>query len=216
MTDWDKTDLLARVRRDSRTPANATFPADSDFYAWLTRAEALWKPKLAGIYPYHMFTAPTLMVTSDSGLTYSISGEASPLAIEVYASTNGPRLIAGQFDDPNADYVWEGSQIRMTNATARTYSAGPYARYVAGPAGITASVDSAMKPLFTRQLLVDRALIYWARTNEKDASDFESQEIESWGQIQEALKQSNMFYGDASNRRGRRISGISYLGLRGR
>lgn len=208
--------MLARVKRDARIPSTASFPADADIYAWLTRGEALWKPKIAGVYPYHMYSAPTQMTSSDSGVTYSISAEAAPLAIEVYASLTGPRLIAGQYDDTAADYVWEGSKIRMVNSTARTFNSGPYARYVASPGPIDASTDSTILPSFARQLLVDRALIYWARATEKDASPFEAQEIETWGQVEESLKQSNVTYGDAANRQGRKVSGITYLGLRGR
>jgi hypothetical protein len=215
MALWDKSDLLARCVRDSRTPSTTTFPASADWYAWLTDAESLWKPKLAGRYPNDMWSAPTLMTSSDSGVTYSISGETAPLAIEVYAGLTGPRLRVGQFDDSNADYVWELSQIRMVMNTPRTFAAGPYCRYVSAPGTIDASTDSTMFPSWTRRILVARALISWARASEKDAAPFEAAEIEMWGQMEEALKQSNVTYGDAANRGGSKVRGIGYLRMRG-
>lgn len=203
------------MKRDARIPTTATFPADADLYSWLTRAEALWKPAIAGVYPYGMYSAPTLMTSSDSGVTYTISGETNPLAIEVYASLTGPELIAGQYDDSGADYVWEVSKIRMTNSTARTFAAGPYARYVASPGNVDGSTASTLSPSWTRQILVDRALIYWARASEKDAAPFEAQEIETWGQIEKALKQLNINYGNAANKQGHKVRGIGYLRARG-
>ena len=211
MADWDSADLLARVRRDGRISTSAAFPVTADIYAWLTRAEAHWKPKLAGQYPYHMFSVPTQMTTSDSGVTYVFPSETAPLAVEIYAALVGPRLIAGQFGDSNADYVWEGSQIRMTTNTARTFPSGPYARWVDSPGTIDGSTEPTLAPTFTRQLLVDRALIYWARASQNDPRRFIDQETETWTEVQEALKQSNMFYGDASISQTPRGSGLGYL-----
>lgn len=213
MADWDTADLVARCNRDARIPSTATFPVTADWYAWLTRAEAHWKPKLAAEYPYPMYGAPTLMTTADN-IVYTFGTDAAPLAVEVYAALVGPRLIAGQFADSEADYVWEGSQIRITNNTVRSFPNGPYARWVASPGGIDGSNASTIKPPFARQLLVDRALIYWARAAERDPARFQQQELETWAWVQEAVKQQNVTYGDAANTQRMRVSGLAYLTAR--
>lgn len=216
MALWDTADILARCKLESGLPASTTFPSDANWYTWLTRAEAYWKPKLASQYPYHMFGAPTLITSADSGVTYTFGSEASPLAVEVYTSLTGTRLRVGQFGDSNGDYVWEGSQIRMPGNTARVFANGPYARWVTSPTTIDGSTQPTIKPTWTRQLLVDRALIYYARTPPgQDAERFELQEAETWANVQESLKNSNPFYGDAANSGGR-VSGVRYLGLRSR
>ena len=214
MTLWDAPDCLARCKllsgRDKLT-SDASM-TDANWYDLLTAGEAYWKPKLAGQYPYHMFGAPTQLTSSDGGVTYIFPNESAPLAVEVYAALVRPRLVAGQFGDPNADYVWEGSQIRMTTNTARAFASGPYARWVAAPTTINASTDPTLKPTFARQLLVCRAVIHWAtRGGLRNPQTFRDLEEETWRETQEALKQSNLFYGDAANRQTQRVSGLGYL-----
>lgn len=190
---------------------------DANYYSLLTEAEAHWKPKLAGEYPYHMFGAPTLITSADSGVTYTFSTETAPLAVEIYASLTGPRLILGQFGDPNADYTWEGSQIRSTMNTARIYANGPYARWVAAPIAISSGVDPTLKPIYTRALLVHRAAILWARRGGmRDATPFLELEAETWTEVQQSLKNSNIVYGDAAHSGRQRLRGLSYLWARGR
>ena len=215
MADWDKTDLLNRVKRDGRIPATTAFPADADIYAWLTRAEALWKPRICSVYPYFMFEAPTLMTSSDSGVTYVFASEAAPLAVEVYPALIGEPLVCGQFGDTSADYVWEGSKIRMPGNIARVFANGPYGRWVEAPGTIDASTDSTILPAGARQLLVDQALIYWSRAMPGlDPQRFLDQLDETWASVELSLKQANIKYGDAANRQRAKVSGLAYLHAR--
>src|ERR1700737_1364467 len=199
---WDRADLLARVQRDSGVPTTTAFPTSSDWYSWLTAAEQFWKPKLASEYPYAMMTAPTLMLTADGGETFTFPGETPPLAGEIYPALFGDRMIVGQYGDTGADYVWQVSSIRMPANQPRGFSDGaPYARYVSSPGTIDANTESTMLPAFTRQLLVDRALIYWAtRGGLRDPKEFQTREKETWATLQESLKDMNPFIGDAANR----------------
>lgn len=214
MSIFDSADLLARVQRDSGVVAGSTFPATSDWYGWLSAAQMEWKPKLAAEYPYAMFNAPTIMTTSDSGVTYQFpGGEIAPLAVEIYPSLTGERMTVGQFSDPNADYVWEVSQIRMPMNQTRGFSDGaPYARWVSAPGVIDASTQPTMQPLHTRQLLVDRALVYFCkRGGLRDPKPFLDGETKTWADLQESLKGSNIYYGDAANRSTGKLRGVNYL-----
>lgn len=62
---WDSADLLARVKRFSRLPVITEWPRDEDWYAWLTEAEAKWKPVLALHAPGSMMIGPVKMRTTD-------------------------------------------------------------------------------------------------------------------------------------------------------
>jgi hypothetical protein len=218
MALFDSADCLARFQRDSGVPATTAFPTTADIYSWLTQAQAFWKPKLAAIYPYAMLTAPTLMTTADSGVTFQFPSESAPLAVEIYPSLVGERMIVGQFPDTGADYVWEVSQIRMPANQSRNFSDGaPYARWVGSPGTIDANTQPTMLPAFTRQLLVDRALIYWAtRGGLRDPAPFEKRERDTWAELEESLRNMNPFFGDTANRQSRRVSGLGYLLARGR
>lgn len=192
--------------------------SDANYYSLLTAGEAHWKPKLCSEYPNMMMTAPTLMSTADSGVTYTFGSDTAPLAVEVYGSLTGERLVVGQYGDGNCDYVWEGDNIRMPLNRIRSFPDGaPYARYVPGPVSIDASTQPTMLPAYTRQLIVIRAVILWAlRGNMRDASAFQELEANTWSEIQISLKQSNIFYGDSANRRSVRLRGLGYLWARGR
>lgn len=159
MADWDSPDLLARCKRLRRRPETDEGTEDTDWYAMLTEAEAQWKPVIATHYPNDMFGAPVLMTSSDSGYTYTLPGsEIDPLALLVLESATGAPLKPGAYWDQSSDYVHEGGgTIRMTNGRSRTFSAGPYARYIAGPGTIDASTDSTIKPKRLRLLLVHAA-----------------------------------------------------------
>lgn len=219
MANFDAADLLARVQRDSGVPSTTAFPGSADWYAWLTDAEMYWKPLIAAEYPYFMMNAPTLMTTVDGGITYQFpGGETLPLAVSIYPSITGDEMKAGQFDDVEADFVWEGSQIRMPVNQVRGFSDGaPYARWVSAPGTINGTTNSTMLPLYTRQLLVDRALIYWSeRGGMRDPKPWYARESARWAKIEESLKNLLPKYGDAASRRTSRVWGIDYLVARAR
>lgn len=157
MADYDVADLLARCRRELQRPTTDLAFTDADFYAWLTEAEAHWLPILALHAPGHMLTAPTQLTTTDN-IVYSFPGlTEAPLAVKIWDSLRGVPLVRGDFSDTEADYVWEGATIRMPGNIERTFSDGPYARWIAPPATINVSTDSAIKPARARILLVHHA-----------------------------------------------------------
>jgi hypothetical protein len=125
-------------------------------------------------------------------------------------------MRVGQFGDPNADYVWEGSQIRMPLNQVRSFGDGPYGRWVTSPGTIDATTQPTMKPTYTRQLLVDRALVYFAtRGGLRDPAPYLQREQQTWTELEESLKNSNPWYGDAANRQTGRMRGVGYLLARG-
>jgi hypothetical protein len=184
MATWDKADLLARCKREAGLPAVTEFPADTDWYAWLTEAQHEWMRELAAHAPEYNYCAPTLLVSSDSNYTYKFpspwSGETgvyrSVYACEVYDRRDGALLRPTAYWG-GADYVFEGDKIRMPRGQSRAFASGPYARYVAEPPDITAAIDPVLNPPAARILLVYRALIKWAnRGGMRDPKAFQDME----------------------------------------
>lgn len=160
---WESTDLLARCKRYSDRPATDASFGDPDWYALLTEAEQKWKPILALHLPGPMYNAPQQLTKVGDGETYTFPGETEPpLALELYTGANGNVLSPGAYHDPNTDYVWEGTQIRMVRGRARSFSDGPYGRWVSAPGEIDAATDSTILPAKNRVLLVFDACRRWA------------------------------------------------------
>lgn len=163
MPAWDSPDLLARVKRYAKRPSVDEAFDNGDWYALLTEAEQKWKPILAVHMPGPMYNAPQQLTKVGDGETYTFPDETDPpLAIELYTGPNGNVLTPGAYHDPNADYVWEGTRIRMVRGRARTFSDGPYGRWVSAPGEIDEETDSTIQPAKNRVLLVFDALERWA------------------------------------------------------
>ena len=155
--------------------------ADADWYAFLTEAQVYWYAQFATFVPHVLMGAPTLMTSADSGVTYTFSSSVTPLAVEVYDKLNGFPLRPGAYWDAAADYVWESSKIRMTRSRARTFSSGPYARYITPPTVIDGSTAPTLLPDYTRILLVYRALIDWAERGGMRPSEYwRAKEQDAW------------------------------------
>lgn len=177
MADWDSPDLKDRCVRHRRRPATDEGTDPDDWYALLTEAEAHWKPVLATHYPNDMFSAPVQLTSADGGYTYTLpSSEVDPLALLVLSSATGRPLKPGPYWDRMSDYVLEEGRIRMTLGRAVSFADGPYARYVTGPASITAGVESTIKPKRARLIIVYHACMLDAmRGGMDDPSPYEKE-----------------------------------------
>lgn len=158
MADFDTADLVSRCQLYRRRPATDEATTTANWYTMLSDAERHWKPVIAAHYPNQMYGAPQLLTSSDGGYTYVFpSSEQSPLAVLVLSSATGRPLLSGAYWDSGKDYVLEAGQIRMTLGRAVTFAGGPYARFIAAPAAITASVTSTILPAYLRQIIVYHA-----------------------------------------------------------
>lgn len=201
MATWDSADLLARCVRHSRVPSTATFPVSTDWYAWLTEAQAQWYDTFSAQVPYILMGAPQTLTTADSGATYTFPSSVTPLAVEVYDG-NYRLLKPTAFYDTGGDYVWEGNKIRFPHSEKRpnTY----YARYITPPDVIDGSTPPTLVPAHARRLLVFTALHAWASDTAATAPErFERMIQRAWfgnpvvGDvgILGALKNQNFFMG---------------------
>ena len=78
--------------------------------------------------------------------------------------------------------MWEGNKIRFPGNVAKTFSGGPYARWVAPPTAIDAvPTEPILQPAHARILLVYRACALWASTgNLRDPGVFFALEKSAW------------------------------------
>ena len=224
MATWDAADLLARCQRESGVPSTTAFPADGDWYAWLTEAQALAYDHFAAQVPWVLMGAPVTLTTADSGATYTFASSIVPLAVEIY-DANYRLLKNGAFWDRSADYVWEGNKIRFPRAISKpaTYNA----RFVSPPDEISASTEPTLVPAHHRRLLVYLACALWAsRGDMRDPRPYYELYQRAWlgnPQIGDvgvlgALKMQNPFlgaaaYGGVSNWNAGIDTGAGYVAL---
>ena len=155
MANYDTADLLARAKRYLNRPSSDLGMADTDWYAFFTEGQAKWYEIIASHAPHVLYGAPELLTSADSGATYTFGSTPFPGGqIEVRASRSGPLLTIGQEWDSGADFTWEGDKLRVPDGQTRTFSAGPYARYIAAPTTIDASTAPTLKPPAARRLIV--------------------------------------------------------------
>jgi hypothetical protein len=186
MAQWDSAYCLAECKLLAQRPTTDEQVSDADWYLYLTQGQEYWMGQLVNHCPWTNMTAPTLLTSGDSGYTYPFENDADsvpivPLAVELYESATGRLLRPGTYHDSGADYVWEGDRIRIPKGGTKTWTDGPYARYVKPPNNITASVEPVLKPKRARKLVVYRAVILWASSGGfRDPQPFRDLEDEAW------------------------------------
>lgn len=195
---WDSANLRRKLLNKLRRPAtdeDMLEPDGSTDATWdlLSEAQDYWFRIIASTRPEPLYGAPVLLTTADSGLTYTFGTDANGLAVfpighvEIRESRNG-RVLIPSADWGSGDYVMEGDRIRTPNGKTKTYTAGPYARFVTPPTQISASVQPTLKPASARILIVLRAAINWANQGGlRDPSPWEREEAAAWGTIANAL-----------------------------
>ena len=188
MALYSSSDLLDRFRRYADRPSTDEDLLDADIYAYLTDAQVQVVGELAALFPRLLMSAPTLMTTADSGVTYTVGTDSEGATIypfghaEVYAqATNGQEMYGSTYGAYNGDFVFEGGAIRVPSGNTRTFNSGPYIRYVALPITISASVEPILNPKQVRVLLLYRALVLWANTGgHRDPRPFEDMYQTAW------------------------------------
>jgi hypothetical protein len=181
MATWDSADLLSRCKLLAARPTVDTATSDTQWYSLLTEAQASWYNTFAAQVPWVLMGPPTLLTSTDGGLTFPLPGCVFPLALEVYESIDGRLLKLCSFHDPNGDLVLEGDHLRAPQGKAVTYTNGPYARWANPPDLLDASHAPSLVPPHCRMLLVYRAVAEWAnRGGFRDPRPFYEMEQRFW------------------------------------
>ena len=207
MATWDSASLLAKFKLLAARPSTDAAITDAQIYLLLGEGQFYWAKQMAIHCPEQNMTSGT-MSTSDSGATYTFPSSVTPLRYIIYTSATGDFMRPGSYDDPSADFVDEGSKIRMTRGATRTFSSGPFARYVAPTGDLDGSTAPTLLPTDARLLCVYHAVAeYMRQGGYGDPEPFERKEFTlAWGDprspgdlgIIGALKCQSPFHGMAA------------------
>lgn len=170
MALYDSAALLERLRFFLMRPESDESYTPEQCYMLLSDAQVQVVNEIATHFPRVLMEAPTLMVTADNGVTYTVDAtDADGAAVwpfghaEVYASTgangSGQELYGSTYGGREQDVVFEGGRIRMPNNRPRTFATGPYIRYVKPCPVIDADTAPVLQPKDARILIVYRALV---------------------------------------------------------
>jgi hypothetical protein len=172
VTAFDSADLLAQLADTLNLPTTREV-TDPQLYTLLSNGQRRVMQQLAMHVPHSNYLAPELMTTTDSGATYTFLYYPMGHA-EIRESRDGLVLYpVSDWDDYSDGYVMEGQTIRWPNGRTRTFSAGPYARYVRVPDVISASVEPILKPVHGRMAIVyDAASEYAMQGGLRDPSAY--------------------------------------------
>lgn len=191
MAEFDTADLVQQFKEDANRPATDQSTtgtgADSIIFRYLTRADRHWVGRIAAVAPHFMYGDPVLLATADGGYTYTfgLDSAGNPITpighFELREARDGRLLVPGAEFDPDADFTFEGNKIRWPRNVARTFTNGPYARFVTrGPEITGVGVQPTLRPTWARALLVPRALVYYARRMKQDPTPWLQAEMELW------------------------------------
>lgn len=156
-------EMLARFKLLAQRPATDEAWSDANIYLLLGEAQSQINQELAMHVPHANVIAPELITTTDNGLTYLTSADVVA-ALEVYPDRNATiPLQPGPYTDDGSEYVFEAPRtIRMIGRSARTFSGGPYARYVPATGALNASTAPTIEPAAVHICVVYRALQEYA------------------------------------------------------
>jgi hypothetical protein len=162
MADLDSTDMLSRLKFTLQRPTVDDSITDAQLYELLSNAQRRITQLMATHVPQTQYLAPELLTTADSGATYTFLYYPLGYA-EIRESRDGAVLSpVPEWSTDGSGYVMEGQTIRWPGGRSRTFSAGPYARYVRQPGVISASVQPILKPDYAREAVVYDAAAEWA------------------------------------------------------
>lgn len=160
--NYDSADCLSKLVQTLGLPTTRSAPTDAQLYVLLSNAQERMTHLLAAHVPWTQYAAPERLTTTDGGLTYQFA--YYPLGhVEIRESRSGALLVPGPaWADTGVDYLVEGQTIRWPNNSTRTFTDGPYARYVRMPEPITASSQPILQPVQARQAVIYDAAREWA------------------------------------------------------
>jgi len=161
MANFDSADLLSRVKALLNRPSTDEAISDAQYYVMPGDAQRRVVTLLAFHAPECMYGSPTKLSTADSGATYTFGTDAdsaniSPVGhIELRESKTGAMIPpASEWEISSLAYLFESDTIRWPGQKTRTFSDGPYARFVTMPTVLDGSTAPTLKPLYARELLV--------------------------------------------------------------
>lgn len=182
---WSRSDLHTRFRTQAGRPLTDQSLTDARLDAYLTEAQAHWYSVIASIVPQALWSAPTKLTSADGGVTYTFGTDADgdnivPIGhVELLEGPRGPVIPAGTAAGWDG-FIFEGAVIRWPGQRARTFTDGPYARFVTPPGAIASGSEPTLQPKHARVLLLYRGLALWAHRTGRDPAPWYAEELHAW------------------------------------
>lgn len=155
-------ELLAGFLFYAQRPTTDESLTPAQIYTLLSKGQEKCYEMWAVHAPEVLYGVPTLLTTADSGATYTFGTSVFPYgSVEIRSSRSGA-LLTPTTDWGDGDYVWEGDNIRIPNGKTRTFSAGPYARFITAPVDISGTQEPTLAPKMARAMILFYALYLWA------------------------------------------------------
>lgn len=163
MADWDKADMLVRLRIETGRPATDQDLTDVKAYYFLSQAQREVYVVMASRIPWVLYTGVTL-TTADNKLWVESGGEwLGEITVFRDNTRKGQPLGIGAEWDAGAFAAREGvAGLRLTVGRATTTA--PFVLRVNVPTKIDATTDPTLLPQEARQALVYHAAGQWAKT----------------------------------------------------
>lgn len=171
-TGYESTDLLSQFNLKAGRPAVDTV-SDTVKYDQLARSQDRVIAYMTPVVPNSLYpkvaygSLPTLTTTDNQVYTFATDGRGYPTFPQgnggIFRSLNdipSNPLVPGQ------DYMIEGTQIRVPNN--QTLPATLYWYGITTPAAITASVQPALFPEVSRELIVIDAVRQFSQAGKRD------------------------------------------------
>lgn len=163
---WSSPDLLRRCKQYARRPATDAAVTDDMWFDWMTEAQVQVFHDLFSRHPELQTSAAILMTSTDGGYTYTFGVDVDGDPLYPMGFTELFPDLRSIPDSPlvyGEDYEVEGYLVRIPGNRARTWSAGPYARFVTMPdQAVSLDLNPLLYPKEARMLLVWKALQSWA------------------------------------------------------
>jgi hypothetical protein len=159
VAEWDIADLLLRLQRELKRPANAIDVDTATLYTDLTEG-LRWTQTLLSAHGMDDNAIWEEATTSDNKV-YSLTQQPQG-KLEVRDGRNGRRLQLGADSDPSTDLVWQGLTFLVPDDRERTFGGGLWVRYTPEPAVIDGSGNEpTLMPKRARLLAVYKAAELW-------------------------------------------------------
>jgi len=179
---WDNAYLLKLFNRYAGTASSGGTITDADKYERLSDGQNRVIAEMAfrcpnSLYP-HTTSLPTMTSVADGNI-WTFGTDANGYAI---APMGKAMIFPNQASFPDypwvegSDYVNEGTQIRLTNL--RTWSTPLYWYGVTPPGDISASLQPALFPEASRELIVLEAVKQFALEGERQNGLLERMQLE--------------------------------------
>ncbi len=173
MASYDSSDLLLSLQTFAGRPTSGDPVTTATEYARLAKAQNQVVADIAARHPECLYPTaaygsyPTLTTTDNQVFTFGTDSNGYPVSplgkAKIYTSLGA---IPDNPWMPGADYLDEGTQIRIPNN--RTYSGTLYWRGIKQPVDIDATHQPALFPAASRMLIVYRAVADFLREGKRD------------------------------------------------